>query len=258
MFFYIADKMKFYSLNIALILITTSNSQSFTENWASSSSPYFVTYGTHGSATSGTLDDLADDGRSLRITLNASPRPGVGGAPAAETLARYRYGSYWTRAKTGNCTAQPKAGVVTGIFTYFNDGGDRNGNGLPDNSEIDFEWLCAAPDVLHLSIWTDYIEADPPRIRVTYRSLNVKTGRVLLDCYREAFGQCQLLSMPERQPSSTTPIPNYDPTNRYYWYGLQFEANRVHFMMKDDSDNTITLWDYRGPTGKLFLRIIFL
>jgi beta-glucanase (GH16 family) len=88
--------------------------------------------------------------------LNPNASRGVGGSPAAETKSRYKYGTYWTRVKTANCSAQPKAGVVTGIFTYFNDGADRNGNGLPDNNEIDFEWLGAKSEVVYLTIWTDY------------------------------------------------------------------------------------------------------
>lgn len=115
-----------------------------------------------------------------------------------------------------------------------------------DNSELDFEWLCAAPEIVHLSIWTDYRESDPPQIRVTYRSINLRTGRVLLDCYRESFGECQLLPGPERQPPSVTPIPGYDSSTAYYWYGLQFEEGRLHFMMRDGNNATITLWDYRG------------
>jgi len=236
---------------ILVALVSLGHSQ-FTENWSSPSSSIFVTYATHGSAQSGFVDDQALDSRSLRLTLNSSPPPGVGGAPAAETLQRYQFGTYWTRAKTGNCSAQPKAGVVSGIFTYFNDGRDRNGNGLPDNSEIDFEWLCAAPEIVHLSIWTDYEEADPPRLRALYRTINLRTGRVLMDCYREAFGQCQLLSGPERQPSSVNPLPGYDSSTKYYSYGLEFAEDRVHFMIQEeDGGEIITLWDYRGPSQRI-------
>lgn len=122
-----------------LFLLSPNRIQSqFTENWDSPNSDIFVTYATHGAASSGFDDPAATDSKALRLTLNARPPPGVGGAPAAETFARYQYGTYWTRAKTGNCSNQPQAGVVSGIFTYFNDGGDRNGNGIPVNSRIKF------------------------------------------------------------------------------------------------------------------------
>jgi hypothetical protein len=205
---------------------------------------------THGTPTSGYSDASASDGRSLKLTLNPNPPPGVGGAPAAETLSLFQYGTYWARVKTANCSNQPKAGVVTGVFTYFNDGSDSNGNGLPDNSEIDFEWLCARPEVIHLSIWTDYLESNPPQLRVVYRTINIKTGVILMECYREAFGQCQPLSTAEKQPTSITPLPSYDSVNKYYEYGLIVEPNRVRFLMVDNGV-TYTWWDYRGPTARI-------
>ncbi|OXA61544.1 uncharacterized protein LOC110850843 [Folsomia candida] len=240
------------SLTFALIstLLSFTVAQ-FTENWASTTSPTFVTYGTHGSPESAFADPAALDGRALRLTLNANPPAGVGGAPAAETYGRFKYGTYWTRAKTGNCSNQPLAGVVSGIFTYFNDQGDRNGNGIADNSEIDFEWLCADPKVVHLSIWTDYQESNPPNIRVVYRTIDLSTGRVQMECYREQFGECRLLSGPERQPATVTPISGYDSSTEYFWYGLEFAADRVHFMIRGRNDEVITLWDYRGPAARM-------
>jgi hypothetical protein len=154
---------------ILLALIWTGNGDNgpFWEEWQHPTSDLFTVYATanQGTAKSANADHDALDGWSLKLTLNSNAKRGVSGSSAAETKSRYKYGTYWARVKTANCSAQPKAGVVTGIFTYFNDGANHNGNGLPDNSEIDFEWLCAKPEVVHLSIWTDYQETVPAKFR---------------------------------------------------------------------------------------------
>lgn len=57
---------------------------------------------------------------------------------------------------------QPKAGAVVGFYTYYNDKygsaqtPDINGNGVPDNSEIDFEWLIANPRIVNMTAYTDF------------------------------------------------------------------------------------------------------
>jgi hypothetical protein len=241
-------------ITILLALTGTGNGDNgpFWEEWQHPTSDLFTVYATasQGTAKSANADSDALDGWSLKLTLNPNAKRGVGGSPAAETKSRYKYGTYWARVKTANCSAQPKAGVVTGIFTFFNDGADHNGNGLPDNSEIDFEWLCAKPEVVHLSIWTDYQESDPPKLRQVYRSIDIKTGRILMECYREKFGQCSTLSELERQPTKIAAISNYDSSARYYDYGITFEANRVHFMIVANGV-TQTLWDYRGPSNRI-------
>jgi hypothetical protein len=235
--------------------INGQNSVSFVENWNSSTSNLFDIYASaqEGTAISGYPDPNALDGRSLKLTLNPNVSPGVNGAPAAETNLRYGYGTFWARAKTANCSAQPNAGVVTGIFTYFNNGSDLNGNGLPDNDEIDFEWLCAEPEVVYLTIWTDY-QPDPVAFRQVIRSINLKTGTILMECFREQFGWCSTVGQPlnasEQQPTTITPIPNYDSSTQYYYYGITYLANQVIFKIFANGV-TYTLWNYQGPTSRI-------
>jgi hypothetical protein len=119
---------------ILLALIGTENGDNgpFWEEGQHPTSDLFTVYATanQGTTKSANADHDALDGWSLKLTLNPNAKRGVGGSPAAQTKSRYKYGTYWARVKTANCSAQPKAGVVTGIFTYFNDGADHNGNGL--------------------------------------------------------------------------------------------------------------------------------
>ncbi len=143
---------------------------------------------------------------------------------------------------------------MTGIFTYFNDGADRNGNELPDNNEIDFEWLGAKSEVVYLTIRTDYQESDPAKFRQVHRTINIKTGHILMECYREQFGSCSTsgkpLSESERHPTKIAAISNYDSSARYYDYGITFEVDRVRFMIVANGV-THTLWDYRGTSDRI-------
>ncbi len=143
---------------------------------------------------------------------------------------------------------------MTGIFTYFNDGADRNGNELPDNNEIDFEWLGAKSEVVYLTIRTDYQESDPAKFRQVHRTINIKTGHILMECYREQFGSCSTsgkpLSESERHPTKIAAISNYDSSARYYDYGITFEVNRVRFMIVANGV-THTLWNNRGTSDRI-------
>ncbi|CAK9250145.1 unnamed protein product [Sphagnum jensenii] len=246
----------FVVLSTILLAVTWTvngeNNGLFLEEWQRPTSNLFTVYANakQGMAKSGNADKDAHDGWSLKLTLSPNARRGVSGSPAAKTKSRYKYGTYWARAKTANCSGQAKAGVVTGIFTYFNDGADRNGNGLPDNNEIDFEWLCAEPEVVYLTIWTDYRESDPAKFRNVHRTINIKIGKVLMECYRERFGWCSSVGKPlsksERRPTKIKAISNYDSSARYYDYGITFEANRVHFMIVANGV-THTLWTIGDP-----------
>jgi len=192
------------------------------------------------------------------VRLHPNTSPGVGGAPAAETFQQYQFGAYWSRVKAGNCSNQPRAGVVTGIFTYYNDGQDRNGNGVVDNLEIDFEFLCASPYIVHLSIWTDY--EDKPagtEFKQVYRTINLRTGQIISQCYRERFGYCgvgspdenyELTTPEEASPPSVQAIPGFDSSTEYYEYGILYEEARVAFILRNQGGQEYLLWDYRNAT----------
>ncbi|EKD41477.1 MAG: hypothetical protein ACD_73C00702G0002 [uncultured bacterium] len=102
--------------------------------------------------------------------------PGLYGTHIESDLAgtKFKYGTYRARFKTPTCL-QPAPGVITGLFTYFNDGADYNQNGIIDNSEIDIEITCAEPANLYLTVWTDY--ADDESFHKKTRKIYLQTGK---------------------------------------------------------------------------------
>ncbi|MDC0708635.1 glycoside hydrolase family 16 protein [Stigmatella sp. ncwal1] len=223
----------------------------FTENWAASTSPYFYSYGgSQNTAISNSAQSGTTDGKALQFKLAANPAVGVGGGITKESSALYKYGTFTTRLKTTDCSSQPNTGVVTGFFTYFNDGGDYNGNGLPDNSEIDFEWLCAEPQVIYLTMYTDFAAGAHRRVS---RILNLATGTIHSTCYYESFsGNCQALGGNENLPSSIPALAGYNSSTAYYEYGFTWRSNRVTWWIVNPANGQkITLWDYQGPASRI-------
>lgn len=222
----------------------------FTEHWAAYPSPYFYSYGGSANTATSVAQSGMTDGRALQLKLSAYPAAGVGGGITQESSSRYRYGTFTTRLKTTNCSTQPNTGIVTGFFTYFNDGGDYNGNGLPDNSEIDFEWLCAEPQVIYLTMYTDF---GPTAHRRVSRILNLATGTVHSTCYYESFsGACQPLTGNENLPTTIPALAGYNSSTAHYEYGFTWTASRVTWwVVHPTTGQRITLWDYQGPASRI-------
>jgi beta-glucanase (GH16 family) len=163
----------------------------------------------------------------------------------------YRYGSFSSRLKAASCAVEPRAGVVTGFFTFFNNGGDITGCGLPDNSEIDFEWLAAEPQVVHLTMWTNFRESDDAHRKV-FREIDLATGTIRKTCYDEVWGVYQPLAGIEAQPAAIQAIPGYNSSTTYYEYGFTWAPNRVTWwIVRPDTGQPMILWDYRGPAARI-------
>lgn len=235
----------------------------FTENFTGGSSPYFSFLQYGGSTiTSAVADGAGSDGRVVNLTLPAFPAAGPGGGPNLQSTQINGFGTYEARLKTADCSSQPSTGIITGFFTYLNDGGDQNGNGLRDNSEIDFEWLCAEPQVIWITQWTDYQESPTLGMRRIMRELNLATGQIRQTCYSEGFGACtQNLTgnANEGQPASIAPISGYNSATAYYTYGFTWASNRLTWYVYHPTTGAkIILWDYRGPTSRITQRPAYL
>ncbi len=222
------------------------------ENWATTTPTDFLLLSRGASqAVSNVADSAAIDGKVLQLQVGPQATPGPGGGSEIETTQPITYGTYTSRLKTVNCAGQPAAGVVTGYFTYFNDGEDYNENGLPDNSEIDFEWLCAEPEVIYLTMWTDYRDSDEAHRRVG-RKINLRTGQIEYSCYFEQYSACQALNGNENQPTTVPALPGYDSSTAYYEYGFTWSATRVTWWIVNPTTNQpIVLWDYQGPPARI-------
>jgi len=238
---------------IALMFATSgaAGADHFRENWSGATSPHFTVRAPSAEVLFNIPEETAGDGRVLQLLLPANPRPSPGGGAEIQSRATYLYGHFRTRLKTADCSAQPGAGVVTGYFTYLNDGKDYNGNGLPDNCEIDFEWLGAQPEVVYMTMWTDYRDADAAQRRVG-RAINLKTGQILYTCYYEAFGKCQPLAGPEAEPTTVPALPEYNSATSFYEYGFDWTPTGVTWWMTNpENGRRLVLWDYQGPSARI-------
>jgi beta-glucanase (GH16 family) len=229
---------------------STSATPLLQENWDTASWSLFEAVENGNSTVHPNIADRdAEDGKALELRLGANPDPTPAGAAEVDSKKTFLYGTFTSRLRAADCSKQPGTGVVTGAFTYFNDGSDKDKDGLPDNSEIDFEFLCSQPNVIYLTIWTDYRASDEVHQRVT-RVIDLEAGKVLSTCYTENFGDCQALSGAEASPSTVPAVPGYSSSTAYHDYSFTWTSTRVTFWTEKDGKKVI-LWDYRGPRDRI-------
>ncbi|MBA3470514.1 MAG: cellulose binding domain-containing protein [Herpetosiphonaceae bacterium] len=194
----------------------------------------------------------ASDGKILRLQIGAGQPANPGNGANIISKQLYDYGTYEARLKTPTCPTSE--GVISGFFTYFNDGSDSNGNGLPDNSEIDFEWLCAEPQSIYLTLWTDYNPSTEESRRV-FRKINLASGTVEYTRYSTNFGGAftdLAGSATEASPTTVAALPGYNSAAAYYEYGFSWSATSiVLWAINPASGQRIILWDYRGPSARI-------
>ena len=241
----------------AMQISTVFAAPAFSENFAGATSPYFNFLTGSGTIASNVADAAASDGKAAKLTLPAWPGAGPGSAPNLQSGVLYGFGTFEARFKTPDCSSQPNTGLISGFFTYVNDGTDQDSNGTKDNSEIDFEILCAEPNVLWLTQWTDFQES-PLAMKRIYRELDLATGTIRRTCYSEGYGTCtQDLtgSATEGQPSSIAAIPGFNSATSYYTYGWTWASNRMTwYIYHPTTGQKIILWDYQGPTARITQR----
>lgn len=185
----------------------------------------------------GVNDPLADDGEVARLVFRGIPGLGTYdrvGPPFASELATHRdfhFGTYRMRARLASCA--PGEEVVNGLFTYFNDGTDRDGDGLVDNSEIDLEILCGTPHVLFMSVWTEY-SFDSDSFRKWTRVIDFATGNVWEAPSDREHG----LVFAHHDPSLV--LPDFLLPDRFVELGFEWRADRVrYFAVIDGAERTL-------------------
>jgi beta-glucanase (GH16 family) len=257
-----------------------------TENWATTSSNATTTSGAASSSTpstptkptaSGTTASSpafhantpetqliivpssdALDGSALKLRMDAYPDAGPRGGAVISSNRLFRYGRFATRMRTADCTGLDHPGVVTGAFTYGSDTSDANHNGITDNSELDVEVLCAQPDVVYLSIWTDYSETGNRLAEIT-RAINLRTGVVLSNCYITSYGSgCQPALAGENSPATLPARPGFNSATQFHTYTIDWQPDHVTFSLDADTGTgtgtgtkTSELWNYRGPRSRI-------
>lgn len=186
----------------------------------------------------GVAEPAADDGEVARLVFRGVPGLGTYdrvGPPFASELATLRddfhYGTYRMRARLASCA--PGEEVVNGLFTYFNDGTDHDDDGLVDNSEIDLEILCGTPDVLFLSVWTEYT-FEGERFRKWTRAIDLSTGELWDSPSDREHG----LVYAGQDPSLV--LPDLLAADRFVELGFEWRADRVrYFAVVDGAERTL-------------------
>jgi hypothetical protein len=198
----------------------------------------------------------ADDGGVARLVLAGAPRLGTGDhvGPAfaselATTNADFHFGTYRTRVRLASCA--PGEEAVNGLFTYFNDGSDHDGDGLVDNAEIDFEILCGTPDVVFLTVWTEYSGDD---FRKWTRAIDLATGAIWASPSDHEYG----LVAAGQDPALV--LPDLLDPGGFVELGFDWRADRVRFFaVVAGADRTLAeLTDAAGiPTlpGRLMFNV---
>lgn len=124
----------------------------------------------------------ARDGYTAELRLPGHDEYGTDdnvGAKYATQLAtaeRYHFGTYRTRLGFGACKAEEEA--VQAFLGFFNDGQDRDGDGIIDDLEIDAQVLCSAPQRLFLTVFTDDEETPRRVFRKQSRMIDFESGEV--------------------------------------------------------------------------------
>lgn len=125
-------------------------------------------------------DKRAVDGQVLQLLFPGDTDPAHSGpayATEVQTVDPHGFGAFEARLRTGK--ASRRTGLVSGFFTYFNDGADHDLDGIVDNHEIDFEFLAAEPTSIYMTVWTEYEDGGSGEVfRKTTRKVNLKTGEV--------------------------------------------------------------------------------
>ncbi len=223
------------------------------EDFAGASPTYF-SYGSGGhqaafTHVSGTESPDEPGTTTLTLTLDTADAAGAWQGPNYQTSRLLGFGTYSARIKTASArgTEQPLAGAVAGFFTYRHDT-DDNGNGVLENSEIDFEWLIADPRVIYLTAWVD-VNDDPWRVTKINRTIDLSRGRILQTVWQNLDGTSGSFSDSlSNSPSTIAAIPDYDASARFYVYGFDWATDRIRWWMVDPASpaDTVVLWDFRG------------
>lgn len=185
-----------------------------------------------------TTDAEASDNAVLSLTIPGNPDftsasyvgPGAHAIEVVKNGGAQLYGRYEFDVSFPSCGSDEE--LVSGLFTYFNDGSDADSDGVNDNSEIDIEHLCGDPQVLWFTVWTDYEETPTTAFRRSSRAIDMRTG-----AYRETdLGND---SWGDPWTNGTLPginIDNFPVPGAYYTLGFEWTENAVRYFIVDGGE----------------------
>jgi hypothetical protein len=189
----------------------------------------------------GSSSPLARDGRALLMSLPGAavgdPATNAGTALATEidSVQFLRYGTLRSRVQFPTCVANEE--VAAAMFWFYNDGQDRDGNGIVDNPEIDLHVLCGTPSFLVLTVWSDYQEeknGGETFLRAT-RAIDLASG----DIYDGVSDHERAYVKTGSDPGLAH--PGFAPGAGFQEIGIDWRADAVRFFVVLDGIE-VTLW----------------
>lgn len=192
-------------------------------------------------------ESLSEDGTEIMMfRIDPSDPAGAGKGPEIISKDYTFYGTYSARIRVPKVKdVQPNIGAVVGYFTY-------NIDPEMGQSEIDFEWLIADPEIIYVGTWTG---VRPAHNRVG-RVINLKEGIIYDTSYRgeitkedrsKEISVSGKLTGKQNLPKKITPIEDYDASARFYVYGWDWYPDRLTWwIIHPDTNEKIILWDYEG------------
>ncbi len=174
----------------------------------------------------------------LSFKIDPEEEAGAGMGPEIVSRDLTFYGTYAARLKVPDPREiQPNVGAVVGYFTYRVDD-------IYGQSEIDYEWLIADPEVIYMGTWTGPRDGTQ-RIG---RTVNLAKGIIYDTSFRERDGSNRRdLEGEQNQPESINPIESFDASAQFHTYGFDWHPNHIRWwMIHPATSDTIVLWNYRG------------
>jgi hypothetical protein len=189
----------------------------------------------------------AADNATVELILPG--RPGLGPSNnegpdlSTEIATRQRLPFGMLRTSINFATCAPTEEVANAVFAYFNDGSDRNGNGITDDWEIDFQVLCGTPAFIFLTNWTDYAAATattPERFIKVSRAIDMATGDIYETTSDSADGLVKTGNAPDLI------YPGFPAAGAFYEIGFDWQLSSVrYFIVRDGVE--LNLWTMSDP-----------
>ncbi len=191
-----------------------------------------------GTIAFGVADMAASDGKVATLTRTGGQTTiGTGGAEEIVGNRSFSYGTFRYRFQLASCKTSEE--LVNGLFTYFNDGSTAS-DGLTINREVDIEILCGEPQLINLTIWTEY-DSDT-KCKNQSRVIDTTTGTVYVYADDQSSGdQTGMTSDPQLM------IPGFPAAGTFYEMGFTWTPTELTYFMSIGG-SYVTLWDATDAT----------
>ena len=204
----------------------------------------FATNTTSGAVTFSFNDPNANDGKAAKIlfggnpTLGPADKTGPSNSKKINLIEKLGYGVYKFRVKPATCSASDEE-MITGIFTYANNGSDANSNGITDNNEIDIEFACSLPSTFWLTVWTDYQYKNG----IKYAVKKTRRIRFIDGTYKDSVqtGDKSTITEVRGDLPAALKDTSFDSRAQYLTLGFEWRAEFVRFFIEKNSEE-IDLW----------------